>query len=599
MTSGTLDIITPETAVSLAGLFRERLSRTPDAPAYYYFNHSAKSWQSSTWAEMAEAAGRWQAAFIRDGLESGDRIAIMARNCREWVCCDQAALGLGLVVVPLYANDRAENAAYILRDAGVKWLLIEGEEHWQALREVSEGLGEVSSIVSMEDINTGADARLHILSNWLSPTAHEFRAGAAKSQDLATIVYTSGTTGHPKGVMLSHHNILWNAYAGLNSVPVFREDMFLSFLPLSHTLERTIGYYLPMMAGAAVAHARAIPLLAEDMLAIRPTILISVPRIFERIYAKIRAQLESKLVARRLFEWAVAVGWQRFRHHQGRTAGHISEAFWPLLEVLVADKIKAKLGGRLRAAICGGAALPNDVARVFVGLGVPLLQGYGLTETRPVISVNLLEDNDPASVGVPLRDVELRIGHDGELLVRSPGVCMGYWRQAEASAALIDSDGWLHSGDKARIENNHLYITGRLKEIIVLANGEKVPPVDMEAAIARDPLFEQVLIIGEGRPYLCALLVLNAVQWQTAVRALGVDPEAEQSLYNTQVESLIIQRIARQCSGFPGYAKVRRAALSLTPWTVENGLSTPTLKLRRGRIIAHFDDEIARLYEGH
>jgi long-chain acyl-CoA synthetase len=270
-----------------------------------------------------------------------------------------------------------------------------------------------------------------------------------------------------------------------------------------------------------------------------------------------------------------------------------------LLEVLVASKIKAKLGGRLRAAICGGAALPNNVARVFVGLGVPLLQGYGLTETSPVISVNLLEDNDPASVGVPLRDVELRIGHDGELLVRSPGVCMGYWRQPEASAALIDSDAWLHSGDKARIEINHLYITGRIKEIIVLANGEKVPPGDMEAAISRDPLFEQVLIIGEGRPYLCALLVLNAAQWQTAARALGVDPEAEQSLYNPQLESLIIQRIARQCGGFPGYAKVRRAALSLTPWTVENGLSTPTLKLRRGRIIAHFQDEIARLYEGH
>ena len=599
MTSGTLDIITPETAVSLAGLFRERLSRTPDAPAYCYFNHTARSWQSSTWAEMAATAGRWQAAFIRDGLVSGDRIAIMARNCREWVCCDQAALGLGLVVVPLYANDRAENAAYILRDAGVKWLLIEGEEHWQALREVSEGLGEVSCIVSMEGISAGADARLHVMSDWLPPTAHEFRAGVAESRDLATIVYTSGTTGHPKGVMLSHRNILWNAYACLDSVPVFREDIFLSFLPLSHTLERTVGYYLPMMAGATVAHARAIPLLAEDLISIRPTILISVPRIFERIYAKIRSQLESKVVARRLFEWAVTVGWQRFCHHQGRCAASILELSWPLLEVLVAGKIKSKLGGRLRAAICGGAALSQEVARVFLGLGVPLLQGYGLTETSPVISSNLPDDNDPGSVGVPLRDVELRIGHDGELLLRSPGVCMGYWGQAEASAALIDRDAWLHSGDKARIENNHLYITGRLKEIIVLANGEKVPPVDMEAAISRDSLFEQVLVIGEGRPFLCALLVLNAEQWQTAARGLGVDPRAEQALYNPHVESWVIQRIGRQCGGFPGYAKVRRAALSLTPWTVENGLSTPTLKLRRGRIIAHFHDEIARLYEGH
>ena len=599
MTDGTLDIITPETAASLAGLFRERVRRTPDAPAYFYYSLAGKSWQFSTWAEMAQAAGRWQAAFIREGLVSGDRIAIMARNCREWVCCDQAALGLGLVVVPLYANDRAENAAYIMRDAGVKCLLIEGDEHWRALREVREGLGEVSCIVSMEDIASGDDRGPRALSEWLPPAAHEFSVNVSRPQDLATIVYTSGTTGHPKGVMLSHHNILWNAYACLDSVPVFREDRFLSFLPLSHTLERTVGYYLPVMAGAGVAHARSIPLLAEDLVEIKPTIMISVPRIFERIYAKIRSQLETKALARRLFEWAVAVGWQRFQRRQGRAAMHISEWSWPLLDLLVAGKIRAKLGGRLRAAICGGAALSNDVAQVFIGLGLPLLQGYGLTETSPVVSTNRLDDNDPASVGAPLRDVELRIGHDGELLVRGPGVCLGYWRQAEASAALIDGEGWLHSGDKARIESNHLYITGRLKEIIVLANGEKVPPVDMEAAIACDSLFEQVLVIGEGRPYLCALLVLDATQWQAAARELGVDPRAEQALYNPKVESWVIQRIARQCSGFPGYAKVRRAALSLTPWTVENGLSTPTLKLRRGRIIAQFQDEIVRLYEGH
>ena len=215
MTDGTLDIITPETAAGLAGLFRERVRRTPDAPAYFYYNHASQSWQFSTWAEMAQAAGRWQAAFIREGLVSGDRIAIMARNCREWVCCDQAALGLGLVVVPLYANDRAENAAYILRDAGAKWLLIEGEEHWQALREVREGLGEVSCIVSMEDIDPGEDRRLRVMSDWLPPAVHEFNVNISQPQDLATIVYTSGTTGYPKGVMLSHHNILWNAYAGL------------------------------------------------------------------------------------------------------------------------------------------------------------------------------------------------------------------------------------------------------------------------------------------------------------------------------------------------------------------------------------------------
>jgi len=596
MTGGTLDIISPDVAVSLAGLFRERVRRTPDSPAYLYYNENSGSWQSSSWAEMAQTAGRWQTAFAQEGLAAGDRIAIMARNCREWVCCEQAALGLGLVVVPLYAVDRAENAAYILRDAGAKWLLIEDEEQWQSLSTAGEGLGAVHRIVSLQRLAAVDDERVRNVADWLPGIGREFRVESSRPGELASIVYTSGTTGHPKGVMLSHRNILWDARACLESVPVYREDLFLSFLPLSHTFERTVGHYLPMMAGAAVAHARATPLLAEDLLTVRPTILISVPRIFERIYAKIQSQLAKKAMSRRLFAWAVAVGWQRFQYRQGRAAGHLSGLCWPVLNALVAGKIMAKFGGRLRGAICGGAPLSNDIARVFIGLGMPLLQGYGLTEASPVISANLFDDNDPASVGIPLRDVEVRIGNDGELLVRSPGVCLGYWNQPEASAALIDRDGWLHSGDKACIRDKHIYITGRLKEIIVLANGEKVPPVDMEAAIARDPLVEQVLVIGEGRPYLSVLVVLNDQRWQSAAQGLGVDPLA---LQEPQVEAWVLQRIARQCSGFPGYAKIRRAALSLSPWTVENGLSTPTLKLRRGRIIAHLLDDIERLYEGH
>jgi long-chain acyl-CoA synthetase len=595
MTGGTLDIIDPETAVTLPGLFRERVRRTPDAPAYLYCDDGGAGWRSSTWAEMAKAAGRCQAALAGEGLVGGDRIAIMARNCREWVWCEQAALAMGLVVVPLYATDRAENAAYILRDSGAKWLLIEGEEHWQALREVSDGLGDVRRIVSLRSL-AAVDERLRCWSEWLPNEGHDFRVKAGVGDALATIVYTSGTTGHPKGVMLSHRNILWNVHACIASVAIYREDVFLSFLPLSHTLERTVGHYLPMMTGATVAHARAVSLLSEDLLAVRPTILISVPRIFERIYAKIQSQLATRPLSRRLFERAVAVGWQRFQRRQGRVSGRVSQLWWPLLNALVAGKVMAKLGGRLRVTICGGAPLPGEVARVFLALGLPLLQGYGLTETSPVISTNVLDDNDPASVGIPLKGVEVRVARDGELLVRSPGVCLGYWRLPEASAALIDRDGWLHSGDKARIEHGHIYITGRLKEIIVLANGEKVPPTDMEAAIARDPLVEQVMVIGEGRPYLSVLLVLNPWQWQSAAQRLGMDPQA---LRDPRLEAWILQRIAQQCSGFPGYARIRRAALSLSPWTVENGLSTPTLKLRRGRIIAEMHDEIERLYEGH
>jgi long-chain acyl-CoA synthetase len=393
--------------------------------------------------------------------------------------------------------------------------------------------------------------------------------------------------------MLSHHNILFDAFKGIESINVFREDLFLSFLPLSHMLERTAGLYIPMMSGAGVAFARSVQDLADDLLTIQPTILISVPRIYERVYGKITAQLAHKSeFARGMFHKAVELGWHRFQN-PGNTY-----LLWPLMKRLVANKIMARLGGRLRIAICGGAPLSQEVAKLFVGLGLNLLQGYGLTETSPVISVNKIDNNDPASVGEPLDEVEVKIGANDELLTRSPNVMLGYWNNTQATKEMIDEDGWLHTGDKARIENNHIYITGRLKEIIVLSNGKKVPPADMEMAIAMDNLFEQVMVIGEGCPFLCAIVVLNKTLWLEFAESINVEAE-EHSLHNPAVIKAIQERIDKLIYEFPGYAKIRRLALTLEPWTVENDLITPTLKLKRYKIEAHFAKRIEHLYEGH
>ncbi len=344
------------------------------------------------------------------------------------------------------------------------------------------------------------------------------------SNELATIVYTSGTTGRPKGVMLSHWNILFDSERALEIVQMYPQDLLLSFLPLSHTFERTVGYYIPMMAGSTVAYARSIPELGEDLLTIQPTLMISVPRIYERVYNKIQAGLAEKSpIATWLFNLAVDTGWKRFLHQQGRGSWHPVFLLWPLLNKLVAGKIMAKLGGRMRIAASGGAPLPTPIAKVFIGLGLNLIQGYGLTETSPILTANPEDDNDPRSVGVPLRGLELRVSEQDELLARGPVIMLGYWNNPEATAAVIDSEGWFHTGDKARIENNHVYITGRIKEIIVLANGEKVPPADMEMAIALDTLFEQVMIIGDDRPFLTALLVLNPEQWEGVASDLQLD----------------------------------------------------------------------------
>ncbi|MBL0038010.1 MAG: long-chain fatty acid--CoA ligase [Nitrosomonadales bacterium] len=593
-------IITPEQAVTLHGLFVERVKRTPEAIAFRYFDADENAWLSMTWAQARDQTARWQAALMREGLVAGDRVGIMLRNCPQWVLFDQAALSLGLVVVPLYTEDRQDSVAYIINDAGVKVLLFENAEQWQALRSVCAQLPCIQRMISLDRVAGHNEVRLQCVEEWL-PEHAVFDKQVRGRDALATIMYTSGTTGRPKGVMLSHRNILFDAHAALVTCPIAGTDTMLSFLPLSHAFERTVGYYICVMAGVTVAYARSVQLLSEDLQIIRPTILVSVPRIFERVYGAISAKLEeASPLRRKLFALAVNVGWHRFEHEQGRAGWNLSLLLWPLLNHLVASKVMARLGGRLRLTLCGGAALQPEISRVFIALGLPILQGYGLTETSPIVCANRLDSNFPSSVGLPLPGVEVRIGEQGALLVKGQNVMLGYWNNAEATRAMIDADGWLNSGDIASIsESGHITITGRLKEIIVMSNGEKISPADMEQAILRDRLFELVMVYGEGRPYLTALAVVNAAGWAHLAQEAGVRADMPESLHDPRIEQQALQRIADQIKEFPGYAKINRVLLLTEPWSVDNGLVTPTLKVKRGSVVERFAKEIEQLYQGH
>ena len=601
--SSTLDVIAFERVGTLGGLLRERARRTPDGIAYRYFDQVDKAWEDITWQQTANRVAQIQAALAGDGLKPGDRVAIMLRNCPEWVQFEQAALGLGLVVVPLYTNDRVDNVSYVLQDAGVKVLLLEGQTDLNGLSEISSQIGGLVRILALQETPNETSlkySRLMKFDTWIENSIQtyenrqpELQTYRADRDDLATIVYTSGTTGRPKGVMLSHRNILFNASAGVDRINVYQEDVFLSFLPLSHMFERTVGYYIPMMCGSTVAYARSVQELAEDLITIKPTILISVPRIFERVYGKISAQLDHKSnFARSMFHKAVELGWHRFKNPKN------TYLMWPLMKTLVANKIMAKLGGNLRLAICGGAPLSHDIAKTFIGLGLTMIQGYGLTETSPIISANPVDNNDPASVGQALKGVEVMIGDNDELLARSPSNMLGYWNNQQATKDMIDDEGWLHTGDQAKIEDGMIYITGRLKEIIVLSNGKKVPPADMELAISIDNLFEQVMVVGENRPFLSAIVVLNQEFWPEFAESIG-QPVDEKSLAVKEVKTAILKRIDELVRQFPGYAQIRRVALTFDPWTIENGLITPTMKLKRNVVCQHFEKEIDLLYEGH
>lgn len=590
---------------TLPEILLRRVQLTPSTEAYRQVDAARGSWISFTWGDFAERVREFAAAIHREGLAAGERIAILVPNGVEHLCMDQAALSLGLVPVPMHVIDQPESLAYVLGDCGASLLFIHSAERWEALEPFGPSLPRLKRVVYLnESGHSRGIARS--LAEWLAGGESGapdtlVRPLSPAPTDIAAIVYTSGTTGRPKGVMLSHRNVVSNVYAVLASVPVYESDIFLSFLPLSHTLERTAGYYLPMAAGAAVAFARSVQTLASDLVTVRPTVLISVPRIYERAYTAIRESLARRPVSRAVFDLAVRIGWTRFRRigRDAQRATFVERWLWPFLDRKAGAQVRGRFGGRLRAAVTGGAPIPSSVERTFLALGVPLLQGYGLTESSPVVACNRPDDIEPGSVGPPLSGVEVRIAAQNELLVRGPNVMLGYWQRPEDTAQVLDRDGWLHTGDQASLERGRLYIRGRIKDIIVTSTGEKIAPADLESAIGNDGLFEQVMVLGEGRPFLAAVAVLNREQWVESAKRLGLNPEDPKSLSSRSALDWALERIGRAVSAFPGYAKPRALILSLEPWTIDAGLVTPTLKPKRAALEKRFASEIAALYRGH
>jgi long-chain acyl-CoA synthetase len=554
----------------MAGNIAELFARHLAQPLAVLYRHATDAgWRDVTVAELATHAGRWQAALRREGLVAGDRVALAARNGPAWVAIDLAALGLGLVVVPLYVDDNPDNLAWCVANAEAKLAIVENVRLSSALRESAPGRPAPERIVVLRaDEALAGGGRAVTAAEYLAGADGPFEVAPLPDRTLATICYTSGTAGRPKGVMLSHDNILANVAACRETGMARPSDRFLSILPLSHMFERTGGYYLPLSIGATVVFARGVAHLADDFLQQAPTVVFAVPRIFERFAARIERSLADSRLRRALFAACVERGSAAAR---GR-ASPLEQLVVTMLRAIVAAPVLAKFGGRLRLAVVGGAPLDPALARTFIGLGLPVLQGYGLTEASPVVAVNR-DDSDPESVGPPLPGLEVRLGEGGALELRGPSVMLGYWRNEEATRAAIDADGWLATGDVAELRGGKLYIRGRVKDILVLSSGEKLPPQDAELALLHDPAFEQVMLIGEGRPFP----VLLAVTQETD-------------------EKVLLRRANEQLKAFPRWVRVRRVIATRTPWDVESGLLTPTLKLRRGLLAQRFAAEIDAAY---
>jgi long-chain acyl-CoA synthetase len=586
------------TARTIPGLFRERVARNPDAIAYREWDDAIRRWHDYSWRAMAGLVRRYQAALCGATLEEGDRVAILLPNGTDWVALDIAAMASGLITVPIYAHDSLANAAHILANSGARLMVLDTWEQWVALAPWSvkfPALGHVwvRQARTANAPEASAGPTVTPLADALSSNTEAIREPALAADATATLIYTSGTTGPPKGVMLSHFAILWNCEAATRFIAPLPGDVFLSFLPLAHAFERTLGYYLPMMGGATVAYARSVDTLRDDLGIIRPTVLLAVPRIYERIEERIRQESDRNSFKRALVRLTADIGWRRHeaRRHRGPAPRLGRRLLWPLLDRFVARRLLGTLGGRLRVTASGGASLPPDTARFLVGLGLPLVEGYGLTEAAPVVTATRLNEIVPGSVGQPLHGLNIKLGPQDELLVRTPSVMKGYWQDKRATDAAIDRDGWLRTGDVADIHDGCVFIKGRLGERLALATGEKVMASAIEAAIRRDPLFDQACVVGEGRPCLAAVISLNPKRWTSAASELGADPQVP----NT-ASAAILSRISRLLGDLPRHAQVRAVHLVLEPWTVQAGLLTPTLKIKRQAVEARYGSEIEALY---
>ena len=587
-----------------------RAKIAPHTEALRQFDRRSNSWERISYRDLDERIQQWRKAFCKLGLQSGDRVAILLPNGVDAICCDQAVLANGCVPVPLHAIDTAGSSAFIIADSQASVLVTNRQSRWDAIYLTHTVMPNLRHVIFTEESSPESrqdGVQQWDLESWLA-TGHGVTElpAAPNEEDLAAIVYTSGTTGRPKGVMLTHKNVVSNVINTLKTVSPRPGDVFLSFLPLSHTFERMAGYYLALGMGCTIVFTRSIQQLAEDFRIVRPNVIISVPRIYERIYAKVQNKLarESKFV-RFLFSWAVEVGWRRFCRKYGLPITEESFAFldpivWPILERLVSKTLLNQFGGQLRIAISGGAALNSKVAKAFCGLGLPIIQGYGMTESSPIIAGNSLSYNHPSTVGKPLPQTQVRLGEDNEIQVSSPSVMKGYWNRPQATREAFTEDGWLKTGDVGEFDSEgFLRIVGRIKEIIVTSTGEKVPPADLELAIEIDPLFEQAYVIGENRPFISTIVVLNKEEWRKLAETLDLDPNDPESLMATVTRNAILKRIKSAVKDFPQYALPRNVHMTLEPWTIENGLLTPTLKLKRKVLAEKFAPQIQALYAGH
>lgn len=544
------------------------------------------------------------------GMRPGDKVSIFSENRTGWAIADLGIQAAGGASVPIYATNTGAQAAFIINHCDARIVFVSGRSAYEKLLGVRDQLPRLDMIVSFDRFLGHRQLPVYTL-NQLSEVSHpltdtekqqiESEIEEIAPDSLATIIYTSGTTGDPKGVMLSQHNLISNAINGLKHLDaVNSDDTFLSFLPLSHVLERTAGYHCPLITGCHIAFAENVNTVIDNILEIRPTVMVSVPRLFEKIHSRIYEGVhQSTPLKRRLFHRAIEVGRQYVEKHYGeKRCSRLLRFRYRLYDRLVFRKIRARFGGRLRFFISGGAPLDKAINEFMWIIGMPVFEGYGLTETSPVVTVNSLRENRFGSVGRPIPQTQIKLADDNELLIKGPLVMPGYYRDTDQTRASFTDDGWFRSGDIARIDDDgYLFIVDRKKEIIITAGGKNIPPQPLENALKLDKYISQAFIYGDRKPYLVALITPNLERLIELARREKLPYLATDELVtNRRVKELYRERIEQFNRSQPSYQTIKKFSLLPRDFSIEGGELTPTLKQKRKEIYEIHKDQIEQLY---
>ena len=591
---------TISTDTTLLASFAASAEHGGDAP--FLWAKRERTWTPWSWRRVAEEVDLMARALRQLGLDPGDRVVLVAENRPEWCIADLAVMRAGGITVPAYTTNTPNDHAYILNHAGAKMVVCSGKGLAKNLMPAVARSPSVRTLLLMEPFEGVGNLPVSSVS-WADALALGRRAPplddvALRPDDTACFIYTSGTGGQPKGVMLSHRNILANvkgAKGVLDLIGLSDHETFLSFLPLSHSYEHTAGQFFPIAIGAQIYYAEGVEHLSSNLAEVKPTIVTCVPRLYEVMRQKILAGIEREGgLKARLFKAALRLGSERY--HAGGTLPWPKRLLDRPLETLVRKKVGERFGGRLKAMVSGGAPLNEDVGLFFTALGVPVLQGYGQTESAPVIAVNLPKHARLETVGPPLKGVEVKIAEDGEILVRGENVMQGYWQDPDATAATI-KDGWLHTGDVGVLDaNGYLRITDRKKDLIVNSGGDNIAPQRVEGILLLENVIGQALVYGDKKPYLVALVTPHTDFVRDYANEHGLSPDMAALREDQGFRKAIGEAVKRANMQLSALERVRKFEVMAEPFSVENGMMTPTLKLRRPIIYGRYRDMLEGLY---